>query len=122
MPRETWGTYAVGDHVAPRPYVGDVMLFDRLVVPVPPPPDDITGEWNEAMWREHGWYPDHDRLERSRWEQRGCSPDRLDAVIDILGEERVRLVEWNHRRRASWRSRWEAGKEVGRDTQPWAFL
>ena len=45
--RERWGTYSVRDHLSDAPYVSDVLLFDRLVIPVPDNPmakEDWEGE------------------------------------------------------------------------------
>ena len=35
MSREVWSTYSVKDHLYPRNFPADVMMFDRLVFPVP---------------------------------------------------------------------------------------
>lgn len=59
--RERWGTLSVKDHVSDTPLVTEVLLFDRLVVPVP--------EWNDAQsvqrWKTEGWQPEqlHDCLD-----------------------------------------------------------
>ena len=45
------GEYTVRDHVPTGGFVADVLLFDRLVVPVPP--EDEPGEWQR--WIRHGW-------------------------------------------------------------------
>ena len=53
--RERWGTFSVQDHMFtpdrsapnPAPFVGNVLLFDRLVIPVPP----VGAEDNE-FWRK----------------------------------------------------------------------
>ena len=62
MSQELWATYSVKDHLQPRRLAADIMLFDRLVFPVPEqarlpensPPIDQTGpiEWvqNPAEW------------------------------------------------------------------------
>jgi hypothetical protein len=36
MARQIWGCYAVADHKKPKAFVADVLLYERLVVPVPP--------------------------------------------------------------------------------------
>jgi hypothetical protein len=36
MDRQLWGCYAVDDHKQARPFVADVLLFERLVIPVQP--------------------------------------------------------------------------------------
>ena len=62
MAFQTWGTFSVTDHLAPRAFVADVVLYDRLVIPVP------------------------DAKERKRWTDLGRSPDVLERKLDILEE------------------------------------
>ena len=35
MSQELWATYSVKDHCTPRTLAADILLFDRLVFPVP---------------------------------------------------------------------------------------
>lgn len=37
MPTERWATFAVNEHTRERAFVADVLLYDKLVIPVPPP-------------------------------------------------------------------------------------
>src|SRR3954453_3590276 len=62
MPFQTWGTFSVADHLGPRAFVADLVLYDRLVIPVP------------------------DAEERKRWADLGRRPDVLDRKLDILEE------------------------------------
>jgi hypothetical protein len=62
MPFQTWGTFSVADHLGPRAFVADVILYDRLVIPVP------------------------DAKERERWVDLGRRPDVLDRKLGILEE------------------------------------
>jgi hypothetical protein len=68
MSRERWGTFSVADHLRPRAFVADVLLYDRLVVPYPPTAEE-RARWSE---RERQW-----------------RPDLLDAKLDLLPEEMV---------------------------------
>lgn len=36
-----WGTFSVADHLRRRPFVADVLLYDRLIVPVPDGDDEV---------------------------------------------------------------------------------
>ena len=36
MPREVWGTFSVADHLREQAFVADILLYDRLVILVPP--------------------------------------------------------------------------------------
>ena len=48
MVRRLWGCYSVADHLPDRAFVADLLLYDRLVVPVPA--DDDLPRW-EARWK-----------------------------------------------------------------------
>ncbi len=87
-PVEVWGTFSVKDHARPRPFVADVMLYDRLVIPYPP-----------------------DEAETLRWRAEGWQPSRLHYCLDILGDLAV-PVKWDAERREAFRSRWAAAKEL----------
>ena len=48
MSHELWATYSVKDHCTPRALAADIMLFDRLVFPVPQTPRIEGHEHEEA--------------------------------------------------------------------------
>lgn len=98
MSKQVWGTFSVKDHCDPNAFVAEVMLYDRLVIPVPP-----------------------DAKERKRWERYGWQPDRLDKLIKILGE-RAYIIKWDTERRDKWRTRFEAGADIAQATSDWAFV
>jgi hypothetical protein len=101
MAREVWGTFAVSDHCSARAFVADVMLYDRLVVPVPPAND--KSEWER--WRAKGW-----------------NPERQQTLIDILrAHDRVQVVEWDSSIRELWAQRMAAAGEVASQTAGYAF-
>jgi hypothetical protein len=77
-----WATFSVLDHVRPRSFVADVLLYDLLVIPVP---DD-----------EH---------EVQRWRDRGCEPDRQVALLAIL-EDLALPVPWSQERADRWAQRY----------------
>src|SRR6266436_8644595 len=86
MARQIWGCYAVADHKEPRAFVADVLLYERLVVPVPPPDDP---------------------QELNRWERRRWDPKRQAELLKILGSV-AETVPWSARRRAKWAIRWKS--------------
>ena len=47
MALRLWGCFSVADHLAERAFVAHLLLYDRLVVPVPS--DDDMDRW-EARW------------------------------------------------------------------------
>jgi hypothetical protein len=45
---ETWGTFSVTDHLGRRAFVADVILYDRLVIPVPDAEERRLAGWYGA--------------------------------------------------------------------------
>lgn len=73
---QLWGTFSVNDHRRPRAFVSDVLVYDRLIVPVP-----AEGDWE-------------------RW--KGRNPERQRELLDVLMEgnaDRVLEVPWDSSRR-----------------------
>lgn len=60
--RERWGTFSVRDHtseVTDAPFVSDVLLFDRLVIPTPPEDASNSDFWdplNLSVYRSASRY------------------------------------------------------------------
>lgn len=54
MVKRLWGCYSVRDHMDPRAFVADLLLYDRLVVPVPA--DDDLDRWDKR------WDPGRQRM------------------------------------------------------------
>ncbi len=86
--REMWGVYSVTDHLVDKAFVADLMLYDRLVIPIPS--DD-----------------DHERWARNGWDEA-----RQSHILSILGKRAVPVV-WGADWQAKWKSRWEAAKSLG---------
>jgi hypothetical protein len=83
MPFQTWGTFSVTDHLGPRAFVADVVLYDRLVIPVP------------------------DAEERKRWAGLDRRPDVLDRKLEIL-EELADRPEDSLVQRLNWTPYWRS--------------
>lgn len=92
-----WGTFSVRDHCNPSAFVSEVMLYDRLVIPVPPNEDERT------RWRDAGW-----------------NPELLEKLLPILGD-RARVVYWDSAKQDQWKNKYETGKTIAHDTGEWAF-
>jgi hypothetical protein len=90
--RERWGTFSVADHKRPRAFVAEVLLYDRLVIPYPPTPE-----------------------ERERWTAQTWKPDLLDKKLEILGEEIAIRAPWNEWAEERYKSRMDAAKSVNFD-------
>lgn len=50
MPSRLWGVYSVADHLAPNAFAADLILYDRIVVPVP--------DGDDERWERNGWDPE----------------------------------------------------------------
>jgi hypothetical protein len=83
MKPQLWGCYSVADHLEPRAFVADLLLYDRLVVPVPVA-DDMQ------RWVE-------------RWD-----PERQARLLAILGSLAVQ-VKWTEHWRKQVGSPWSPG-------------
>ena len=92
MSQELWATYSVKDHLEPRALAADIMLFDRLVFPVPenaqipensgPPEEKGPVEWkqNPKEW--------------TRWEKEGWDPAGQKRLLGLL-QPVIRKLAWD---------------------------
>jgi hypothetical protein len=100
MAQERWGTFSVIDHKNVAALVPEVLLYDRLVIPVPPDDD-----------------------ERQRWKKNGWEPDLLDQRLETLsmlggdtsGEDFVIKVPWNNERMKKFHDRMEQINHIRMD-------
>jgi hypothetical protein len=93
MSRERWGTFSVMDHQLPNAFVAEVLLYDRLVIPVPPNED-----------------------ERKRWRETKRDPDKLDADLQILGDKAI-LVPWGEEQHQAFKTIYETAKTIASDAK-----
>lgn len=96
MAREVWGTFSVNDHLQNWPFVSDLMLFDRLRIPVPE-----VNNWKE--WDDESW-----------------QPERQQAILEVLGE-RAKPIVWDGAQQKTWQQRWDRAIETGLATKASAF-
>jgi hypothetical protein len=93
MKVEHWGTFSVKDHLKSRPFLAEVLLFDKLVVPRPPTEAELCAEGGPppgkdpaARWRVNKWYPELQRV-----------------LLDVLGEhELVVEIPWGGHAEGDW--------------------
>jgi hypothetical protein len=83
MSRERWGAFSVIDHTHPTTLTPDVLLYDRLVFP----------------------FPARD-FERKRWEDEGWQPERLDRLIQMLGDLAI-SANWTAQDQLKWELKWD---------------
>jgi hypothetical protein len=118
MSRELWATYSVRDHLAPRNLAVDVMLFDRLVFPVPavgsfpensgPPTKNGPVDWKTNP------------MEWARWENNEWDPAAQSKLLDLLSPV-IRRVPWNSEGKIEDEYRAEAATLAAQGVPDYAF-
>lgn len=84
MPFERWGSLSVDDHIDTEALIANVLLFDRLIIPV------MTEQ--------------PDRNERAYWVSKGWDPTLQSERLNLLDDLVVRRP-WNEQRRSIFRTR-----------------
>lgn len=84
-----WGTFSVADHLRRRPFVADVLLYDRLIVPVPDGEDEMA-----------------------RWRDRNRNPDLQRDLLGIVGDLGV-PIPWSIERARQWARRYDGNPDDG---------
>jgi hypothetical protein len=79
------------DHLRKGAFLAEVVLYDRLVIPVPPDPQRAKCDEDRVFAEK----------QRARWEHQGWQPDRLDRLIAILGPL-VEPIEWDRQHHQAW--------------------
>jgi hypothetical protein len=98
---EVWGTYSVRDHLRKRPFVADVILYDKLVIPRPPTPEEEPPKSG-------------DTAQKTRWGVEGWKPGRLARLLDILRERELAIeIPWDNQSRQDWKEAYH-GSAAGR--------
>ena len=90
---ERWGTFSVDDHNHTEKLIEDVLLYDRLVFPVPP-----------------------DEGEKKRWRSEGWQPDVQEERLADLGDRAIR-VPWDRFRRDQFADRMAAVRAISDDSE-----
>jgi hypothetical protein len=104
---EVWAGFSVRDHCLPRAYVAELLLYDRLIIPAPPPtdPDDPESPWDPdavGYWTRANW-----------------NPDKLQSVVRRLRNpkyDRVTVVAWDKSLRQRWKRQMQDTEEVLRNS------
>lgn len=93
MKVQQWGTYSVKDHLRPRPFVADVLLFDQLVIPRPATEKELVAEGGSKATED----------QVDRWRARNWDPDRQRRLLDILGEFGLAIeLPWGGHSQQDW--------------------
>jgi hypothetical protein len=91
MAFERWGTFSVRDHLDVNALVANVLLYDRLVIPVP------SGMEGVRKWWAENW-----------------GPDLLNQRLEKLGELAVKKP-WDAARQARCQNAMQLAREIGSD-------
>jgi hypothetical protein len=100
---EVWAGFSVRDHCLQRAYVAELLLYDRLIIPAPPPtdPNDPESPWDpEAV---------------GYWTRANWNPDKLRSVVRRLRNpkyDRVTVVDWDKSLRQRWKRQMQDVEEV----------
>jgi hypothetical protein len=117
MSRELWATYSVKDHLRPRELAVDVMLFDRLVFPVPEeghfPENSDPTKRGPVEWKRNA-------AEWSRWEEKKWDPDAQSRVLELLNPV-IRKVGWSSKGKMDEDYQAEAAKLAAMGVPDYAF-
>jgi hypothetical protein len=89
LTRERWGAFAVRDHVSHAPFVTDVLLYDRLIIPIPDPVEPS----GEADWAKNDWQPELQRKCRRILNPEKAEEDWLAFEIPWGSEKRERFKD-----------------------------
>jgi hypothetical protein len=95
---QLWGTFSVMDHLREGAFLAEVVMYDKLVIPVPPDPEKAeTPEDRDFAERE-----------LDRWEEH-WNPKRQQTLLSILEPVAV-PIEWNRARHELWAAEYEKSK------------
>lgn len=93
---ELWATFSVKDHTRAETFVAEVLLYDKLLIPVVP-------------MREDGLSPEDADREWKRWEDARWDPARQTQLLAILNpgpaddpRNRAEVIPWTAERQAEW--------------------
>lgn len=92
--RERWGSFSVKDHIHTNNLASDVLMYDRLIFPVPPNED-----------------------ERERWEKNNWQPDLLNQRLEQIGSRRAIKIKWDKYRQEQFGDQMERIQALTQDSK-----
>jgi hypothetical protein len=114
--KELWATYSVEDHLNPRALAADILLFDRLVFPVPETPSIPANSGPDYDPGPVDWIPDPKEV--ARWKTNGWDPEGQSRLLKLL-EKVIRKVPWDIEHQERWR---EEVKKLPANLPDYAFV
>jgi hypothetical protein len=89
MSQQRWGAFSVKDHIDAAALAADVLLYDKLRLPVP-----------------------HNAKEVNRWKREGWKPGLQRNRLDVLGEL-AEPLKWDENRQLIWEQEMQRLREKG---------
>lgn len=96
---QLWGTFSVMDHLRSHAFLPEVIMYDKLVIPIPPDPEH-TKTAEERNYAVKQW---------DRWKKNGWNPERQQKLLGIIKPVTVQ-IEWNLERHQQWATLYEQSK------------
>ncbi|MCW8929409.1 MAG: hypothetical protein OQL19_04110 [Gammaproteobacteria bacterium] len=90
--RERWGSFSVKDHISANNLASDVLMYDRLIFPVPP---------NEE--------------ERNRWKNNNWKPDLQSKRLEVLGKRAIK-IKWDKYRQEKFTNQMDGVLAIAEDS------
>jgi hypothetical protein len=103
---ELWGTFSVMDHLHKGAFLPEVVLYDTLLIPIPPDPKRAKTDEDRAFAEK----------QRARWKKMGWKPKRLERLITILGPV-AEPIEWDRQRHEDWAKQYADYAKKNKPTQ-----
>ena len=97
---EIWGTFSVMDHTPIGAFLAEVVMYDKLVIPVPPDPA-LANTDDEREFAVNEW---------KRWQEKQWNPQRQRQLLNILKPIAIE-VPWDRQRQGLWQSAFERDKQ-----------
>ena len=96
--QQLWGTFSVRDHLSKGAFLSEILLYDRLVIPIPPKNDPAEWDrWNSTK--------DASGENKESWD-----PQRQSKILDCL-EGLVERVEWSAKYQEQWKLNWDKSRQ-----------
>jgi hypothetical protein len=84
---QLWGTFSIWDHIKPGAFLAEVIMYDRLVIPIPPDPAKARNSEERTFAAQL----------RARWEQ----PERMLQLLDVVRPV-AEPIEWDYEHHTKW--------------------
>jgi hypothetical protein len=88
---ELWGTFSVMDHRRKGAFLAEIVLYDQLVIPIPPNPERAESD-EDRSFASKQW---------ERWQKNDWQPERLEQLVEIMRPV-IEPIEWDRHHHQDW--------------------